>query len=83
MRSTPLLLLLAACANPRSGQVIRIEASHYQSMAGVKIGSDSGPLTCNRESTTGSHILQWYCRVEELGPQYQLGMPVQLVLRGR
>ena len=83
MRFAAAVLLLAACAGPRSGQVTRIHATHYQSMAGVKVGGDSGPMTCNREAMTGSHILQWYCRFEESGPQYQLGTPVQLVLRVR
>ena len=77
------LLLAAACAAPRSAQVLRIHANHYQSMTGVKVGGEAGAMSCNRESITGSHIIQWYCRFEAEGPQYQLGLPVQLVLSGR
>ena len=60
------LSLLAACAAPRSSEVLRISG-----------------MTCNRETMTGSHILRWYCQLEADGPQYQLGVPVRLDLRGR
>lgn len=79
----PGLLLLAACAAPRAGQPLRIAATHTQSMAGVKVGAAEESMTCNREMITGSHLLQWYCRFEVDGPQYQLGVPVVLELRGK
>jgi hypothetical protein len=78
-----LALLLASCASvqPRVGDVPRVSATHYQSMAGVKLAGDAGPMTCNRESITGSHILRWYCRLGDDPAQYELGRRIMLDLR--
>ena len=76
------LLLLAACAAPsRVERGIAVHASHYQSMAGVRIGKGEDAMTCNRETITGSHILRWYCKLDQDGPQYELGMPIRFSLR--
>ena len=76
-----LLLLIAACAAPReSARAVRVTASHYQSMAGVKLSGDAGSMTCNREMITGSHLLRWYCRMGDDPAQYELGAPILLRL---
>ena len=61
--------------------MLRISATHYQSMAGVKLAGDVGPMTCNRELITGSHILRWYCRLGDDPAQYELGRRIMLDLR--
>jgi hypothetical protein len=70
-----LATLLASCATERiaSGNPVRIAASHYESMRGVKLKDGDPPTTCNREMITGSHIQRWYCRFGEDPTQYQLG----------
>lgn len=83
-RAVKLLLLfpLLACATARRPvREITIRASHYDSMMGVRIGKGEDAMTCNRETITGSHILRWYCRTEQEGPQYELGVPIRLSLR--
>ena len=70
-------LLLASCASPRSVAPLRISATHYQSMAGVRVGHGGEAMVCSRDTVTGSHILNWYCRFEADGPQYLLGVPVR------
>ena len=60
---------------------LRIAASHYQSMNGVALQSGIGPMTCNREAITGSHILRWYCRFDGDAAQYQLSNPIHFVVR--
>ncbi|MFN2570937.1 MAG: hypothetical protein ABR537_04910 [Gemmatimonadales bacterium] len=77
------LAALVSCAAPRSGGTLRISASHYQSMAGIKVGRGDDAMTCLRDTVTGSHILGWYCQFEAGGPQYALGVPVRLDLRTR
>ena len=78
------MLALVGCAAPGSGGgALRISASHYQSMAGVKVGHGDDAMTCIRDTVTGSHILGWYCQFEAGGPQYALGVPVHLDLRTR
>ena len=77
-----LLLPLLACATPAgTARGITIHASHYASMNGVRIGKGEDAMTCNRETFTGSHIVRWYCRTEQEGPQYELGVPIRLSLR--
>ena len=77
-----LALLLAACGTveTRGGGTLRLSASHYQSMAGVKLSGDAGPMTCNRETMTGSHILRWYCRIGDEAAQYELNRRILLTL---
>ena len=50
-------------------------------MRGVRLEADAGPLTCNREAITGSHIVRWYCRIGEEPAQYELGRRIVLNLR--
>ncbi len=79
------VLLMAGCAGvarkAEKAEPLRIEASHYQSMTGVPVTSGAGPMTCNRDMITGSHVLRWYCRPEGGPMQFQLGGPIVLVLR--
>ncbi len=83
MRIPMLMALLAAsCAGVpvRGGDALRISTSHYQSMVGVKIDGDAGPMTCGREAITGSHIVRWYCRLGDDPSQYELGRRILLEL---
>lgn len=75
------LALLCACASvsPRE-KPLRIKANHYQSMTGIDFQGGDNKMRCNRESITGSHVLQWYCRFDDSGMQYLLSAPIQLVL---
>ena len=79
------VILISGCAgvsrNADKPQPLRIEASHYQSMTGVAITSGAGPMTCNRDMITGSHVLRWYCRPKGEPTQFQLAGPIVLVLR--
>ena len=77
------LSVLVGCAAPRSSGTMRVSATHYQSMAGVKVGHGDDAMTCSRDTVTGSHILRWYCQFEANGPQYALLVPVHLDLRVR
>ena len=76
-------LLLAGCAIGNSNPPpVRIFAPHYQSMNGVSVATDSGPMTCAREALTGTHILQWYCRFPaESSQQYRLDRQIVFVAR--
>lgn len=76
-----LFALLAGCASARSSEVLRISATHAQSMTGVKVGTGPEAMTCARDLVTGSHILRWYCQLGPGGAQYELGVPVRLELR--
>jgi hypothetical protein len=73
-------LFLASCAaEPIGGRdLLRIRASHYQSMTGVTLKEDESPTTCKRERMTGSHIPRWYCRFGEDATQYQLTRQIVL-----
>ncbi len=75
--------LLVSCATERvgSGDLLRIPASHYQSMAGVTLKDDEAVTTCKRESITGSHIPRWYCRFGDDPAQYQLSRQIVLDVR--
>ena len=81
MRALALLLLVACAAPSRVERGITVHATHYQSMAGVRIGKGDDAMTCDRETITGSHILRWYCQIDRDGPQYELGVPMRLSLR--
>ena len=78
-------LSLAACAGAgrtvSKPDVLRISASHYQSMTGVALNSGVGRMTCSRGLITGSHILRWYCQFETDPTQYQLEAPILFVAR--
>ncbi len=81
-------LFLLSCAAERrmgSGDSLRIQASHYQSMVGVSVGVTTGEgessATCSRDMITGSRILRWYCRLGSDPTQYDLGRPIVLELR--
>ena len=74
-------LFAAACGTSSSPKTLRIAASHYSSMSGVRVESGVGPMTCSREAITGSHILQWYCRFDSDPTQYQLSMPIAFAIR--
>ena len=78
-------LSLVACAGASrtasKRDVLRISASHYQSMAGVAVNSGLGPMTCSRGLITGSHILRWSCQFETDPTQYQLEAPILFVAR--
>ena len=50
-------------------------------MNGVALQSGIGPMTCNREAITGSHILRWYCKFDGDAAQYQLSNPIHFVVR--
>ena len=77
-----LAICAAACASRSPGAgALRIATSHYQSMAGVPVKSALGPMTCNREAITGSHVLHWYCRFDGEPTQYQLSAPISFVVR--
>jgi len=80
MTRAALAALLVSCAAP-AGSVLRIKANHFESMRGVRLEADAGPLTCNREAITGSHIVRWYCRIGEEPAQYELGRRIVLNLR--
>ena len=75
-------LSLTACAGasrtPSKPEVLRISATHYQSMTGVAVNSGLGPMTCSRGLITGSHILRWYCTFADDPYQYQLVRRVAL-----
>ncbi len=75
--------LLASCATGRGVEEVRIAATHYQSMVGVKLGSGDDAAVCNREAITGSHVLRWYCRspADRTQTQWLLASPVRLTLR--
>ena len=66
-----------------SGNSLRIQASHYQSMVGVAVttGEGESSAACSRDMITGSHILRWYCRLGSDPTQYDLGRPIVLELR--
>ena len=78
-------LSLTACAGAgrtaSKAEVLRISATHYQSMTGVAVNSGLGPMTCSRGLITGSHILRWYCQFETDSTQYQLEAPILFVAR--
>ncbi|MFL5312871.1 MAG: hypothetical protein ACJ79H_20760 [Myxococcales bacterium] len=76
-------LFLASCATgrPGSADVLRIAASHYQSMAGVTLEQEESPTICKREMMTGSHIRRWYCRFGDDPAQYQLTRQILLDVR--
>ena len=76
-------LFLASCATDRarSSDLLRIPASHYQSMAGVMLQQDESPASCKREMLTGSHIPRWYCRFGDDSTQYQLSRQIILDVR--
>jgi hypothetical protein len=78
-------LSLVACAGASrtvsKPDVLRISASHYQSMAGVALNSGLGPMTCARGLITGSHILRWYCQFDTDPTQYRLEAPILFVAR--
>jgi hypothetical protein len=83
-RFLSIALLLGGCAGAsRDARALRISASHYQSMNGVAVKSGLGPMTCARDTITGSHILHWYCRfaADPSQSQYQLSAPIVFVLR--
>jgi hypothetical protein len=84
MRLTGIALaLITACVASRPGGAFRISATHYQSMTAVKMGTGADAMTCSRDIVTGSHILRWYCKYEENGPQYQLEAPIRFDMRAR
>jgi hypothetical protein len=78
-------LSLAACASASrtvsKPDVLRISATHFQSMNGVALSSGLGPMTCSRGLITGSHILRWYCQFETDPTQYRLEAPILFVVR--
>lgn len=74
-------LFAAACGTVSSPKPLRIAASHYSSMSGVRVSGGPDPMTCNREMITGSHILHWYCRFDSDPTQYLLSMPIAFALR--
>ncbi len=77
-------VLLGGCAGAsRDAGALRISASHYESMNGVAVKSGLGPMTCARDTVTGSHILHWYCRFasDPSQSQYQLSAPIVFVVR--
>jgi hypothetical protein len=83
-RALSIALLLGGCAGAsRDARALRITASHYQSMNGVAVKSGLGPMTCARDTITGSHILHWYCRFasDPSQSQYQLSAPIVFVVR--
>jgi len=84
-RNLAIGLLLTGCAgagrDATASAPLMIHATHYQSMVGVEMASPEGPITCNRGTITGSHVMRWYCRSVGDPMPYQLGGPVALVLQ--